>query len=352
MPTVTTSTLFYIGNFADMDTNESDNDNENPGVVLGLHDTLSLVDVTNHDQNDNGMMHDNDTANNSPDFISYDTGSGPVSAAVDSTSVYNAVVTLGDGSTLNIQVIVVQSANGDVFFADFTTELDNSNVQSINLTSLQNSNYSGYLPSMTVQNASVVCFVQGTLIATPDGEVPVETLKPGDLVTTLDHGPQEITWVNAVTSLNPGHNAPIILPAGSLGNGLPKTPLRVSPQHRIMLRSRIANRMFGSDEVLLPAKFLQSVHGIIQALRFMPVTYHHFACRRHEIAFANGAEVESFFPGPEALKTLSDKARSTLPVDIHQTLPAPPFVRGKAAQKLLWRHARNELPLCENHSMA
>ena len=84
----------------------------------------------------------------------------------------------------------------------------------------------------------------------------------------------------------------------------------------------------------------------------MPVTYHHFACRRHEIVFANGAEVESFFPGPEALKTLSDKARSTLPVDIHQTLPARPFVRGKAAQKLLWRHARNELPLCENHSMA
>ncbi len=352
MPTVTTSTMFYIGNFADMDTDESNWVNENPGVVLGLHDTLSLVDITNNDQNDNGGILDDDLPADSNDSMSYDAGSGPVTVALDSTSVYNAVVTLGDGSTFNAQLAVVQAANGDVFVVDLSTELDNLSVQSINLTSLESSNYAGYTPAQSVENSSVVCFAQGTLIATPDGEVPVELLKPGDLVNTLDHGPQEITWANANTTLNPDHNAPIILPAGSLGNGLPKTPLRVSPQHRIMLRSRIANRMFGNDEVLLPAKFLQSVHGIIQALRFLPVTYHHFACRRHEIVFANGAEVESFFPGPEALKTLSDKARSTLPVDIHQTLPARPFVRGKAAQKLLWRHARNKLPLCENHSMA
>jgi len=36
---------------------------------------------------------------------------------------------------------------------------------------------------------SVPCFVAGTLISTPDGNVPVEQLDPGDLVNTQDDGP-------------------------------------------------------------------------------------------------------------------------------------------------------------------
>src|SRR5690606_32383544 len=40
-----------------------------------------------------------------------------------------------------------------------------------------------------------ICFTSGTLIATPDGERAVETLRPGDLVMTRDHGPQELRWV-------------------------------------------------------------------------------------------------------------------------------------------------------------
>jgi hypothetical protein len=39
-----------------------------------------------------------------------------------------------------------------------------------------------------------ICFVTGTRIATPGGARPVETLAPGDLVMTRDHGAQPLLW--------------------------------------------------------------------------------------------------------------------------------------------------------------
>jgi hypothetical protein len=35
-------------------------------------------------------------------------------------------------------------------------------------------------------NTAPVCFLAGTLIATPTGERPIESLQPGDLITTAD----------------------------------------------------------------------------------------------------------------------------------------------------------------------
>ena len=37
---------------------------------------------------------------------------------------------------------------------------------------------------------NIICFTSGTLIQTPSGERRIETLSPGDMVITLDHGPQ------------------------------------------------------------------------------------------------------------------------------------------------------------------
>ncbi|WP_439122968.1 Hint domain-containing protein [Marivita sp.] len=48
--------------------------------------------------------------------------------------------------------------------------------------------------STTNNSVSVVCFANGTLIECADGRIaPVETLKVGDAVKTLDHDPQKIS---------------------------------------------------------------------------------------------------------------------------------------------------------------
>jgi hypothetical protein len=54
----------------------------------------------------------------------------------------------------------------------------------------------GYpMPYAQIAQQNTPCFTAGTLIDTPTGAKPVETLRTGDLVHTLHHGPQSIRWI-------------------------------------------------------------------------------------------------------------------------------------------------------------
>ena len=53
----------------------------------------------------------------------------------------------------------------------------------------------GLIANATAGNNSLavfVCFAKGTWITTPSGQVPIEKLAAGDMVVTMDHGPQPI----------------------------------------------------------------------------------------------------------------------------------------------------------------
>ena len=352
MTTLTSSTMIFLGNIADLDTDETDWDNENPDAVLGSHDTLSLIDVTNHDTNDDGVLMDDDAPGGSTDFISYDNGGGVTNSAIDSTSVYNANILLGDGTIMTHKVIVIQASNGDTFLVDFPSEpLDNLKIQSIELTSLDSSNYSGYTPPITIENSEIVCFATGTSIATPYGPMPVERIRVGMKVTTLDHGDQTVRWVNTTYSHRADHHAQITIAKGALGDGLPAQNLRLSPQHRVLIGSRIVERVAGSEQVLAAAKHLWSLPGVTQDLGFLPVQYHHFACDNHEIVFANGTPVETFYAGAQARAALSTKAIQrlvknipTLRSDVPPT-SARPFIGNAKIQRVLSRHIAHNRPL-------
>ncbi|WP_246175358.1 Hint domain-containing protein [Paracoccus limosus] len=149
----------------------------------------------------------------------------------------------------------------------------------------------------------VICFARGTLIQTPDGPRAIEDLHPGDLVLTLDHGAQPLRWIGAIRvgatwlALAP-RLRPIRIRAGALGAGLPATDLVVSPQHRVLVRSAIAQRMFGATEVLVAAKQLVQIDGIDIATDLPEVEYFHLLFDRHEVVIANGAPTETLFTGP------------------------------------------------------
>ena len=49
---------------------------------------------------------------------------------------------------------------------------------------------------------------------------------------------------------------PIRIKAGALGQNLPERYLTVSPQHRIVVNSKLVRRLHGEDEVLVAAKHL------------------------------------------------------------------------------------------------
>ena len=85
----------------------------------------------------------------------------------------------------------------------------------------------------------VPCFVAGTMVLTPDGERPVESLRVGELIATRDNGPQPIQWM-AAHQLGPNHFAanpelrPVILEA-RWAKSARRTLL--SPQHGVVVKA-------------------------------------------------------------------------------------------------------------------
>ncbi|WP_420584508.1 Hint domain-containing protein [Ruegeria sp.] len=204
----------------------------------------------------------------------------------------------------------------------------------------------------------VPCFVSGTAISTPTGPRAIQDLEVGDLVLTLDNGPQPIRWIGAKTldtidlTVKPKLR-PIRISKGALGADLPKQDLLVSPQHRMLVRSPIAARMFARDEVLIPAHKLQGMPGVDVEAGERPVTYYHLLFDRHEVIFAEGAPSESLYTGPEALKGVGAAAVAEIaelfPEIVSDTY-APELARltpakGKQARVLIERHVKNRKPL-------
>lgn len=205
----------------------------------------------------------------------------------------------------------------------------------------------------------VVCFAAGTLIETAAGQRPVEGLKKGDQVLTYEGTFEPIRWIGC-SKVSPAqlraHTRlrPILIRADALGAGYPKQDLVVSPQHRILVSSRIAMRMFGAADVLVPAHKLLPLAGIdILDQPDEGVDYWHILFDDHQIIWSNGTPSESLLTGPEALKSVSPAARA----EIRTIFPAifkPEFnpvsachipARGKQVKKLVERHQINKMPL-------
>ena len=162
----------------------------------------------------------------------------------------------------------------------------------------------------------VSCFTPGTRIATPSGAVAIETLQPGDLVTTRDHGAQPLRWIGSRTVQKAELVAdptlrPILIRKGALGAGLPLADMMVSRQHRMLVCGQRAELLFGTDEVLVRAQHLLSLPGVSVAT-VSHVTYMHIMFDHHEVVLADGAWSESFQPGDRTLGGMDSDQRSEL----------------------------------------
>lgn len=134
----------------------------------------------------------------------------------------------------------------------------------------------------------------------PGGVVPVEGLKPNDLVLTPDHGPQPLRWIGQRNISGRYAMAPVTFAPETLGNA---QPLCVSPQHRILSDTWRTELLFGHDQVLLPARAFVGQPGVTQD-PVDRVTYVHLLFDRHEIVLADDVACESLLLGEMALNTL------------------------------------------------
>ncbi|RAX38504.1 Hint domain-containing protein [Rhizobium tropici] len=158
------------------------------------------------------------------------------------------------------------------------------------------------------------CFLRGTLIRTPEDNIPVEDLRVGDLVVT-HKGVAEIKWVgrrriDPKAIDKPRDTLPIRIQAGAIAENIPARDLYVSPDHCMFL-----------EESLIPAKFLINGSTITQEATLAPFEYFHIELEQHAIVLAEGAQTETYLdlggrlsflePGVLRFGSLADAATRT-----------------------------------------
>ena len=202
-----------------------------------------------------------------------------------------------------------------------------------------------------------ICFTRGTRILTQDGQRSIEDLRVGDKVVTRAHGLNTVQWIGcrkisrSQLVANPQFY-PVRIKNGALGRGLPDRDLVVSRQHRMLVSSKIAQRMFGCPEVLISAIKLTVLPEISVDVTVDGIEYFHILFDRHEIIFAENAPAESLYAGAEALKSIPPEARAELFTLFPELaggtyVPAPAVLIPPVAQqrKLVARHAKNHKPV-------
>ena len=223
------------------------------------------------------------------DVLSNDLNDGPGTLTITHINGISVVagdtITLPTGQTvrLNADGTFTITGDGDVENFNFTYTIDNGVDTDVGF----------------VNATGVPCFVAGTMIATPDGERPAETLQPGDLVLTQDDGPQPLRWIGTRQVEATGDFAPIHIRANTFGV---HRDLLVSPLHRVLIRDNLAELLFGEAEVLVAARDLVNDRSVCRKAGGQ-VTYVHLLFDRHQVVFSEGLETESFLPGPQTTKS-------------------------------------------------
>jgi Hint domain len=132
------------------------------------------------------------------------------------------------------------------------------------------------------------CFLAGTRILTAPGEVPVEELKIGALVDTLN-GPLPVKWIGRQRfkkAASSWHRsvAPIRVARFALDDQYPSRDLYLSPKHCLFV-----------DGVLIPVERLVNGRSIAPAKMddSEVIEYFHIELETHEVIFAEGAPAET-----------------------------------------------------------
>jgi hypothetical protein len=135
------------------------------------------------------------------------------------------------------------------------------------------------------------CFLKGTKISTPSGDRLVQELQIGDEVHTLS-GRKTIKWIGYSKFTKEEGRAwqdnvmPVRVARFAIGDHTPHRDLYLSPLHCIFF-----------NESLIPVMYLVNEASIAQGMPsgMSAIEYYHVELDTHEVIYAEGALVESFF---------------------------------------------------------
>lgn len=138
------------------------------------------------------------------------------------------------------------------------------------------------------ETSSEIGLPVGTLVLTPTGQVPVETLVAGALVMAVSGGSAPFQAVSAVRRIR--WTGPMVrIRAEALDDGAPQIDLRLLPGQGVLL-----------EGVLITAEALVNDVGVVAEPADMPVELVQIVLGGHDAVLASGLAVESARPHPDA----------------------------------------------------
>ena len=316
------------------------------GVHLdGMEITLNsnawqTVDVFDDDNNFN----DSESGQNLDSDITY--GSATYDAGSRVEAEYRLTVVDPSGNTYTLIGFNINSSDGSPSYGTveglaFIGPVSGFPPIGVTLTVVDTAEGPGGATTPYASYATPPCFTPGTQIETDRGLKNVEDLIVGDLVRTKDDGFQPVRWI--------GHRnltwsdlwarpklRPVVIAADAIGEGMPRTAMHVSPMHRVVFDSPLAELLFEENEVLIPAGHLVNSKSVTRDTDLKSVTYIHIAFDRHQLVLSDGLWTESYLPGAQTLNGMDVATQE----ELEELFPG--VLNGKtepvAARRSLRRH--------------
>lgn len=151
------------------------------------------------------------------------------------------------------------------------------------------------ITALDVLGWDTACFMAGTMIRTPNGEVMVETLQRGDFVLTTEGCVAPVAWVGRQTVStrfsDPLRVLPIRIKAGALSDNIPSRDFLLSPDHAIQI-----------GDILVHAGALVNGTTIIRETNVPEIfTYFHVELEDHSLILAENTPAETFIDNVDRL---------------------------------------------------
>jgi hypothetical protein len=231
-----------------------------------------------------------------------------------------------DGSTVTLQYDIPSAVADGADIGDWaaTTVGDSygyagqGQADQVSTTDLQEMNVLGY--------DLVACFLPGTGIATPSGEVLVQHLGVGDSVLTHRGDVRPIVWIGRGTARPaPGRRSavtPVIVRKGAISDNVPSCDLHITKGHALYI-----------DRVLIPVEFLINHRSILWDDDAGQVTVYHIELAVHDAILANGTPTESYRDDGNRRLFLNDSTGGPQPAKP----PFAPVLTGGAVVDAVWK---------------
>jgi hypothetical protein len=189
-----------------------------------------------------------------------------------------------DGAT-EAQSVVRQSLATDTYVATFQEGASSIQLNFDSPTTLTTASF--VLSQNGAGTEIAACYVKGARILTQRGEVAVEHLSLGDIVTTAFGGSRPIIWlghrrVDISRHPDPATVRPVRVCADAFGKGLPRRDLWLSPGHNV-----------ASEGALIPISCLINGRSVAQ-IEQVTVEYWHVELDAHDVILAEGLPAESY----------------------------------------------------------